>query len=192
MFATRQIIIRGGVQQVTRAGGQAAPPSDAASAGPGGTGAAVPGDAASVARAETADRLRTAAGRLARRIRPTRAGAELTLTEATVLATTARNGPVGLSWLAREEGMNPTMLSRVVWRLEDAGLLARRPDPRDRRAALVDATPAGRKLHERIRAERTDALSQLIEHLGAAEREALDAALPVLEQLARDLKDRRP
>ena len=96
------------------------------------------------------------------------------------------------SWLAQEEGMNPTMLSRVVWRLEDAGLLARRPDPRDRRAALVDATPAGRKLHERIRAERADALSQLIEHLGVAEREDLDAALPVLEQLARDLKDRRP
>jgi len=170
------------VQPVTGAG---------AGAGAGGQ-AAASGDAASAARAETAARLRTAVGRLARRIRPTRVGAELTLTEATVLATTARNGPVGLSWLAREEGMNPTMLSRVVWRLEDAGLLARRPDPRDRRAALVDATPAGRKLHEKIRAERADALSQLIEHLGVAEREALDAALPVLEQLARDLKDRRP
>lgn len=180
------------VQPVTGAGGQAAAPGGAASAAPGVAGAAVPGDTASVARAETAARLRTAVGRLGRRIRPTRVGAELTLTEATVLATTARNGPVGLSWLAREEGMNPTMLSRVVWRLEDAGLLARRPDPRDRRAALVDATPAGRKLHERIRAERADALSQLIEHLGVAEREALDAALPVLEQLARDLKDRRP
>jgi DNA-binding MarR family transcriptional regulator len=180
------------VQPVTGAGGQAAAPGGAASAAPGVAGAAVPGDSASVARAETAARLRTAVGRLARRIRPTRVGAELTLTEATVLATTARNGPVGLSWLAREEGMNPTMLSRVVWRLEDAGLLARRPDPRDRRAALVDATPAGRTLHERIRAERADALSQLIEHLGVAEREALDAALPVLEQLARDLKDRRP
>ena len=180
------------VQPVTGAGGRAAAPGGAASAAPGAAGAAVPGDTASVARAETAARLRTAVGRLARRIRPTRVGAELTLTEATVLATTARNGPVGLSWLAREEGMNPTMLSRVVWRLEDAGLLARRPDPRDRRAALVDATPAGRKLHEKIRAERADALSQLIEHLGVAEREALDAALPVLEQLARDLKDRRP
>jgi DNA-binding MarR family transcriptional regulator len=168
------------VQPVTGAGGQAAATGDAASAAPGVAGAAVPRDTASVARAETAARLRTAVGRLARRIRPTRVGAELTLTEATVLATTARNGPVGLSWLAREEGMNPTMLSRVVWRLEDAGLLARRPDPRDRRAALVDATPAGRKLHERIRAERADALSQLIEHLGVAEREALDAALPVL------------
>ena len=167
---------------MTAAGGQA---GNGAPAPP-------PGAAEATARTETAARLRTAVGRLARRIRPTRAGADLTLTEATVLATTARNGPVGLSWLAREERMNPTILSRVVWRLEDAGLLARRPDPRDRRAALVDATPAGRRLHERIRAERTDALRQLIEHLDPDERDALDAALPVLEQLARDLKERRP
>ena len=80
-----------------------------------------------VARTETAARLRTAVALLARRIRPTRAGAELTLTEATVLATTARNGPVGLSWLAREEGMNPAMLSRVVWRTGRAGGPRRRP-----------------------------------------------------------------
>ncbi len=64
--------------------------------------AGAPGGAEAVARTETAARLRTAVGRLARRIRPTRVGAELTLTEATVLATTARNGPVGLSWLARD------------------------------------------------------------------------------------------
>src|SRR6266852_4956621 len=155
------------MQPVTGAGAQADAPSDAGAVASADAARVVSGVAEAVARTETADRLRTAVGRLARRIRPTRVGAELTLTEATVLATTARNGPVGLSWLAREEGMNPTMLSRVVWRLEDAGLLARRPDPRDRRAALVDATPAGRKLHERVRAERTDALSQLIEHLGA-------------------------
>lgn len=177
---------------MTGAGGQAGSPGDAEAVASGGAGAVASGDAETVARTETAARLRTAVGRLSRRIRPTRVGAELTLTEATVLATTARHGPVGLSWLAREEGMNPTMLSRVVWRLEDAGLLARQPDPRDRRAALVEATSAGRRLHERIRAERTDALSQLIEHLGAADRDTLDAALPVLEQLARDLKDRRP
>jgi DNA-binding MarR family transcriptional regulator len=71
--------------------------------------------------------------------------------------------------------MNATMLSRVAWRLQDAGLLVRQRDPRDRRAALVEATPAGKRLHERIRAERTDALSQLIEQLGDDERRALKA-----------------
>src|ERR1700729_2729764 len=140
------------VRPVTAAGGQAG----------NGTPAALSGDGGATARTETAALLRTAVGRLAPRIRPTRVGADLTLTETPVLATTARHGPVGLSWLAREEGMNPTMLSRVVWRLEDAGVPARRPDPRDRRAALVDATPAGRRLHERISAERTDALSHAV------------------------------
>ncbi len=45
--------------------------------------------------AETAARLAAAMGRLARRIRRTRAGAELTSAKTTVLAATARNGPVG-------------------------------------------------------------------------------------------------
>jgi hypothetical protein len=45
--------------------------------------------------AETAARLAAAVGRLARRIRRTRAGAGLTSAKAAVLATTARNGPVG-------------------------------------------------------------------------------------------------
>ncbi len=146
---------------------------------------------AELAGAETATRLRTAVGRLSRRIRRIRAGQELTSAEITVLATTARNGPVGLSWLASEEGMNPTMLSRVIFRLEEAGLLVRRPDPRDRRAATVEVTAAGRELHERTRAERTSALYRLIEQLSPQQRRALDEALPVLEQLARDLKEGR-
>jgi DNA-binding MarR family transcriptional regulator len=87
--------------------------------------------------------------------------------------------------------MNPTMLSRVVCRLEEAGLLTRTPDPRDRRAALVQVTPAGRRLHARIRAERTDSLSQLIARLGAGERQVLESALPVLECTASELTELR-
>jgi DNA-binding MarR family transcriptional regulator len=83
--------------------------------------------------------------RLSRRLERTRAGAALTSTETTVLATTARRGPVGLSDLARAEGMNPTMLSRVIRHLEESGLIVRRGDPDDRRAALVAASPAGKR-----------------------------------------------
>lgn len=35
--------------------------------------------------------------------------------------------------------------SKLVDRIEDAGLLERRPDPRDRRAALIALTPTGRR-----------------------------------------------
>ena len=43
------------------------------------------------------------------------------------------------------------MLSRIVGKLEDAGLLHRRADPDDRRAALVEPTAAGRELQRHVR-----------------------------------------
>jgi DNA-binding MarR family transcriptional regulator len=139
---------------------------------------------------ETTARLRSAVVRLVRGLRRTQAGADLTSSETTVLASTVRHGPIGLSKLAHDEAMNPTMLSRVVRRLEGVGLLVRSADPQDARAGLVDATPAGRRLNERIRTERTDALNRLIEQLGPDERNALEAAVPILERLAFSLKKR--
>jgi DNA-binding MarR family transcriptional regulator len=65
-------------------------------------------------------------------------------------------------------------------------------DPGDRRAALVDATAAGRKLCERMRGERTGVLEMALGALGEDERRAVEQALPVLEQLAEGLKGRRP
>src|ERR1039458_4799518 len=100
---------------------------------------------ATAAEEDVSVRLRMVTARLSRRLERTRAGAALTSIETTMLATTALGGPVGLSKLARAEGMNPSMLSRVIRHLEDSGLIVRRSDPGDRRAALVAATPAGRR-----------------------------------------------
>lgn len=140
--------------------------------------------------ADLAARLRAVSARLSRRLARTRSGSALTTTETAVLAA-ARCGPVGLSRLAADEGMNPTMLSRVVGKLETAGLVERRSDPDDGRAMLVQATVAGSDLHERIRTERTDALSVLLDRLDAGERETLRACLPVLERLVADLQSPR-
>src|SRR5438270_7153808 len=88
---------------------------------------------------DTPARLRIAIGRLSRRLRPTKAAraASLTPTRIAVLQTISRRGPVRLSELADTEGINPTMLSRVIADLADAGLLARASDEGDRRAAWV-------------------------------------------------------
>jgi DNA-binding MarR family transcriptional regulator len=137
-------------------------------------------------------RLRMVIARLFRRLERTRAGAALTSVEATVLATAVRRGPIGLSDLARAEGINPTMLSRVVRHLEESGLIVRRSDPDDRRAALVAATTAGKRLHQQIRAERSDALSALLAKLTPGEQSLLRAGLPVLEGIAEQLKGIRP
>jgi DNA-binding MarR family transcriptional regulator len=140
---------------------------------------------------DVAVRLRMAIARLFRRIERTRAGIALTTSETTILSVVVRQGPLGLTDLAASEGMNPTMLSRLVRDLEGDGLVQRKTDRVDRRAARVEATPAGRRLHERIRNERSDTLSAALALLSEEERGALCAGLPVLEALADELKGRR-
>ena len=54
----------------------------------------------------------------------------------------------------------------------------------DRRAAWVRATASGRRLAERIRRERTDAVNVALAALDPAERDDVVAALPALEALA--------
>lgn len=141
---------------------------------------------------DSAVRLRTVVGKLARRLRPTvaGAGADLTPMRISVLFTVVRRGPLGLSRLAELEALNPTMLSRVIAQLAAAGLVERLPDPADRRAAVVEATPAGRALRERIQRERNDVLAVQLGLLAAEQRADLDRALPVLEALAERLNDR--
>jgi DNA-binding MarR family transcriptional regulator len=149
--------------------------------------------AATVPEVDTAARLRVAIGRLSRRLRTTAAGsaAGLTPTRISVLLTVVREGPIRLSVLAESESLNPTMLSRVIADLGDAGLVARTSDDGDRRAAWVEATAEGRRLAERMRRERTDAVNEAMEDLSPSDRHLLEKALPALERLGEALKERR-
>ncbi len=143
---------------------------------------------------DSAARLRAVIGRLNRRLRPTSAGAAagLTPTRLSLLFTVVRRGSIGLSELAAMEGINPTMLSRIVGDLVEAGLLERACDPADRRAALVRLTPEGRQLAEEMRTERTDVLNGALEALAPGDLERLEQALPALERLAEALRERNP
>ena len=140
---------------------------------------------------ETAQRLRMVFGRLARRLRPTEAGlaADLTPTRVAVLLSTVRNGPIRLAEVAEQEGLNPTLLSRTVANLAQGGLLTRTADASDRRSAWLDATPAGRVLARRFRAQRTQAVQAALAQLSGEDRELVEAALPALEQLAEHLAE---
>ena len=94
---------------------------------------------------------------------------------------------VRLSALAESEGINPTMLSRVVADLAQGGLVERISDEGDKRAAWVRTTAAGRRLAERMRRERTDAVKLALEGLTEEERRCIEAAVPALETLAENL-----
>jgi DNA-binding MarR family transcriptional regulator len=138
---------------------------------------------------ETTARLRAVIGRLSRRLRPTPGAlaAGLTPTRTSVLLSVVREGRIGLSDLAASEAVNPTQLSRVIAQLVDDGLVERSADQGDRRAAWVKPTVAGKRLAERIRRERTDALTVALEGLQPADRERILTALDSLEQLAEQL-----
>jgi DNA-binding MarR family transcriptional regulator len=99
-------------------------------------------------------------------------------------------GPLRLAELAAMEGINPTMLSRIAGKLEGFGLVDRVTDAGDGRVIHLAASEKGRELVRRVRGERTDALNLALEGLTETEREALSAALPVLESLTERLKDR--
>src|ERR1700712_4845288 len=118
--------------------------------------------------ADDVARLRIALARVARALDRQTRGHELTRTQASVLATAARLGPLRITELAEIEGVNPTMLSRIVAKLEDAGSLHCGPEPEDRRAALVEPTAEGRALQQRLRDERTRLLA---EHLAGLPEE---------------------
>src|SRR5262249_54435404 len=119
------------------------------------------------------------------------AAAELTPTRVVVLLCVVRNGPIRLAEIAEQEGLNPTLLSRTVAHLLDAGLVVRTADAADRRSAWVDATDAGRQLAEQIRSDRTQALRGALAGLPEDDQRALEGALPVLEQLVQRLSQER-
>lgn len=139
-----------------------------------------------------AARLRTAVARMARWLRPTEAAGDLTATEVDMLMVAEKRGPARMSDLATFCGLNPTMVSRLVPQLEQTGLLARQGDPADKRASLVGATDKARSLLDQVRSERADILSHLLDELPAEDRQAVQAAVPVLERLAERLRDQQP
>jgi DNA-binding MarR family transcriptional regulator len=141
---------------------------------------------------EVAVGMRSVIGRLARGLRQAGSQSDLSPSQYEVFGTIARRGDMKLSELAASEGINPTLLSRIVAKLEADQLVARTPDADDRRVAHVVPTAKGRRRYEQIRNARTDALGLAITRLTDAERRALVAALPVLESLASTLRDGRP
>jgi DNA-binding MarR family transcriptional regulator len=137
---------------------------------------------------ELVARLRGVISKLARQLNATSTDEGLTPTQYSVLGLIAVRGPLGLTELTELEGLNPTMLSRVVRKLDDEGLISRRTDLSDQRAVRVQITPAGTEVHQRIRTQRTQVLYDCLERLPAEVTDELLRAVPMLEAVAKELK----
>ena len=131
---------------------------------------------------DLASRLRLDISRMARRLRQ-EAGADLSPSMNAALATIERHGPLTPSELAERERVQRPTVTRVLARLEEAGLVVRAADPQDRRCSLVSISDDGRALLGTMR-ERKDAfLARRIDALEPADREALDRAAAIIERM---------
>jgi DNA-binding MarR family transcriptional regulator len=131
---------------------------------------------------DLAGRLRLAIARSARRLRQ-EAGVELSPSLSAALATIERHGPMTPSEVAARERIQRPTVTRVLARLEEAGLASRTPDPHDRRSSLVSATPAGRALMDELRTRKTAYLARRLEQLDPEDRLVLERAAAVLERM---------
>ncbi len=75
--------------------------------------------------------------------------------EGHLLTYLASYGPCPISELARVFGHRASTLTGMMDRLAAAGLLARRPNARDRRSFLIELTPAGRAVATSLTEELT-------------------------------------
>src|SRR3954468_5400409 len=134
---------------------------------------------------DLASRLRLDISRMARRLRQ-EAGAELSPSLTAALVTIERHGPLTPSELAGRERVQRPTVTRVLARLELAGLVDRAADPQDRRSSLVSISADGRELIDVVRARKAAFLAGRIDALDPAARETLERAAAILERMLKE------
>ena len=101
----------------------------------------------------------------------------MTTAQLRILGRLLHNEGISQARLATMNDLEPMTLCRHVDRMETAGLVVRRPDPRDRRARRLYITPRGRALIEPMRDRAALVREQALQGLSEPERAALLAAL---------------
>ena len=94
----------------------------------------------------------------------------LTRAQAAVLAYLARQEGINQAALAQLLELEPITLARLLDRLQAAGLIERRPDPKDRRAHLLYLTAAAYPLLDRIFALAAEVREDALAGVAEAER----------------------
>lgn len=131
--------------------------------------------------------LRLVVMRLARRLRQ-EAGAGITLSQLSALATVERRGPLSLKELAEVERVTPPSMTRISTCLEERGLVVRGADAADRRVSRLAITNAGQLLLDQTRSRRDAYLATRLQAMTAEDHRAIEQALPILERLIGDLE----
>ena len=148
-----------------------------------GTRTAEPGTDPDQAVLEVADRLHSAAIHLLRRLRREDPATGIAAPQLSALSVIVFRGPLTLGALAAAEQVRPPSMTRIVRALEQAGLVERETDARDRRSVWIRSTGAGETVLQQGRLRRVRAQAAEIASLSNEDRAALDGALAVIERI---------
>jgi DNA-binding MarR family transcriptional regulator len=133
-----------------------------------------------------AELMRLASSRRVHDARMHAIGLSLTRTELRFLTRIDELGARSVSALADELDVSQPTASRVLRRLEDAGLVERRVDSADGRVAIYDISPKGRRERGRLRGLMH---AQLADALAGLPRERRHELAVLMEDLASGLRN---
>jgi DNA-binding MarR family transcriptional regulator len=114
---------------------------------------------------------------------------EVSLTQLRVLVLVASRGRLNLGQVAAALGVHPSNATRTVDRLVVAGLLERTDDPTDRRYLVLDLTPRGHDIVERVMGYRRASILEVMEGMPLSRRRTLAGALEAFAEAAGERHD---
>ena len=130
-----------------------------------------------------ADRLHSAALHLLRRLRIEDESLGISSPRLSALSVLVFGGPRRIGELADAEQVEPPTMTRLVDGMERDGFVVRSPDPGDRRAIVVRATPKGGRALRKGRSQRVEALASQLRSLPSDQLTILSDGVDVLERV---------
>jgi DNA-binding MarR family transcriptional regulator/GNAT superfamily N-acetyltransferase len=114
------------------------------------------------------------------------------LSEARVLYELAHRDDPAAKDLGAELGLDPGYLSRILQKLDDSGLIARKPLPSDRRQVRLSLTAKGRQAFAKLDRSSHDEVAAMLDRLGDGERAALVHAMATIAKTLEPETPARP
>jgi DNA-binding MarR family transcriptional regulator/GNAT superfamily N-acetyltransferase len=111
------------------------------------------------------------------------AKSRFSLGEGRVLYEIGKTGPTTATGLAQSLGLDPAYLSRLLQKLIAQELIELSPNPADRRSNTIELSDGGEKAVEELEGLNDRAIESAIEHVAAADRPALVAAMATIRNL---------
>lgn len=106
-----------------------------------------------------------------------------------VLILIATRGPQSLGAVAADLRVHPSNATRIVDKLQTAGLVVRQGDRNDRRFLRLQLTDEGRSLVERVMSNRRRALNEVVDLMEPGDRRMLEKALAAFAKAAGEVPD---